>query len=121
MLLSSGTSSGKGKKSVEVMSHDWKHRDYNISGGKSISGNLDDFYDAHARWIMGACPCCGMSICDWEFYEVITEPKAVAEGVFFCGRCIANEHDDGDGDFLPKMLQAIADGERKRRKKNAAI
>jgi len=90
----------------------WIERDYKNSGGKSISGRLDDFQDCYARWKMGSCPCCGSGMYDYEFKGEYVNFKSVAEGVYFCGRCIVNEHHLTDDDFMHNMLKAIADGAR---------
>lgn len=46
---------------------------------------------SYRRWAAGRCPCCGGELEEWIDG---TKPEAVAEGVRFCGRCIANEHDE---------------------------
>lgn len=54
-------------------------------------------------WLMGRCPCCGSELDEW----LGTQPKAVAEGVAFCGRCIRNEHHLTPEGFLELLLEAL--------------
>lgn len=61
------------------------------------------FEDCRRAWQAGRCPCCGGHLIDW--FEV--QPGAVAEGVMFCGRCIAMHHHDDPPEFLPRMLAAL--------------
>jgi hypothetical protein len=69
----------------------------------------EDFRDAYARWKMLLCPCCASEMCDWEWRGEVTEPRAIAEGIMLCGRCIANDH-AADPEFVVAMMRAIAAG-----------
>lgn len=86
---------------------------------------MEDFKDAYLRWKLGRCPCCGGEVYEWYgrygSNDEITKPMAIAEGVVYCGRCIAMSHhlDGDDGQIIRMMLQAIADGARKEREKNS--
>lgn len=68
----------------------------------------EDFRDARARWLRGLCPCCGAPPDEWEHYRTgeVTEPKAIAEDVVICGRCIANDHLEPDG-FVEFLLASL--------------
>ncbi len=68
--------------------------------------NEADFDDCRSRWLAGLCPCCGASICEWEWDDVVWEPAAIAEGVQLCGRCIGNEHDVTPG-FTELLLASL--------------
>jgi hypothetical protein len=59
---------------------------------------------SYGRWVAGRCPCCGAGLEEWIDG---TKPQAVAEGVIFCGRCMANEHDETH--VVSLILLAIAE------------
>jgi hypothetical protein len=56
--------------------------------------------DTYRRWAAGLCACCGGELCEWIDG---TPEQAVAEGVQFCGRCMANCHDE------PAVILVILD------------
>ena len=60
-------------------------------------------------WAAGRCPCCGAELGPWTWDGVEHATAAVAEGVMFCGRCIANEHTEPP-EVLAAILAAIAAG-----------
>lgn len=64
---------------------------------------VDDFKYCRGWWEKGRCPCCGTRL---EFgYD--PDPEMVAEGVYFCGRCIENDHHTDPPYFLPILLIAL--------------
>ena len=69
--------------------------------------DVSDFKGCRRLWLAGLCPCCGGDLDDWEWEGVVHEPQAVAEGVMFCGRCIANEHHTDPPQVLPLLLESL--------------
>jgi len=65
-----------------------------------------DFADARPRWLAGRCPCCGGAIIEYEYRDVVTRPRVIAEGVEICGRCVANDHLSPDG-FTAMLLASL--------------
>ena len=62
------------------------------------------------RWQFGLCPCCGGELFEWpDGNGNYIAPDAVAEGVRFCGRCIANEHHIRPPEVLEEILRGIAE------------
>lgn len=64
---------------------------------------VDDFRDCRIRWLNGRCPCCGTEL----IFGYDPDPELVAEEVYFCGRCIENDHHTDPPYFLPILLTAL--------------
>ena len=68
----------------------------------------------YRKWAAGLCPCCGADLCPWtgRIDGVLSEidPGPVAEGVMFCGRCMAMEHlqRPEERHAMDKLLMALA-------------
>jgi hypothetical protein len=77
-----------------------------------FSDNKFLYSSARERWLAGVCPCCGFEIAPSrhpkEGHEIFY-PKAIAEGVVFCGDCIEYGHAEIPG-FAEAVLQSIIEG-----------
>lgn len=58
---------------------------------------------SYERWARGDCPCCGHPLAD----HAGVQPKAVGEGVRYCGRCVAFGHHEAS--LVPRILAAIVE------------
>ena len=71
----------------------------------------------YRSWKAGLCPCCSGPLVeypDWAadrngaglYRDAIVQPADIAEGVVFCGRCIAQKHDsiECDGETLGMVV-----------------